>query len=67
MPIAVAVDKDQRDLLDQLEQIADPVDQNRRYILFLLEPVTKSAALSNDSGRTPPAFNYTEEHKQPLS
>ncbi|KAE8547487.1 MULTISPECIES: ArnT family glycosyltransferase [Marinobacter] len=67
LPIAVAVDKDQRDLLDQLEQIADPVDQNRRYILFLLEPVTKSAALSNDSGRTPPAFNYTEEHKQPLS
>jgi hypothetical protein len=54
-------------LLDQLEQIADPVDQNRRYILFLLEPVTKSAALSNDSGRTPPAFNYTEKHQQPLS
>ncbi len=66
-PLAVAVGKNQHDLLGQLQQITDPVDENRRYILFLLEPVTKSAALSNDSGRTPPAFNYTEEHKQPLS
>jgi 4-amino-4-deoxy-L-arabinose transferase-like glycosyltransferase len=66
-PVAVAVAKGQHDLLGQLEQVADPVDQNRRYFLFFLKPEHINAALRARSDGKSPAFNYTEQHEQPLS
>ncbi len=66
-PLAVAVRKNQHDLLGQLQQITDPVDENRRYKLFLLEPMTNNTAGNSNSDRKLPAFHYTEKHQQPLS
>jgi len=66
-PLAVAVGKNQHDLLGQLQQITDPVDENRRYKLFLLEPMTNNTAGNSNSDRKLPAFHYTEKHQQPLS
>ena len=66
-PMALAVAKGDKAMLQRLEGLADPIHENRRYRLFLLEPRPGSTADSANRESKTGGIDYTVTNDQPLS
>ena len=66
-PMALAVAKGDKAMLQRLKGLADPIHENRRYRLFLLEPRPGSTAGGANRESKTGGIDYTVTNDQPLS